>query len=296
MGFLHDALVDIVLTTPLVGATILFALGIVFIYRASRILNLAHGAMAMVPAYIFVSVSHHAGRFVALAAALGFGAALGLLMDRTVVRRLRSSSSLAQTVGTVGVLGLLLALAVEFWGTAPTEAKSLFPNHVFTLGFSRLTLGDLGLFVIALALSGVFLALFRFTDLGLAMTCAADNRTAARLMGIDPDRTTAVAWIFAGMLAALGGVLLGASNYFDPYRLALDVLPAFVVALLAGMDSMIGVVVGSVVVGLVLGIVPTLGSFGQVTGAPEVAIGVLAFAVMAMRGRRYALADSGGAL
>ena len=296
MSFLHDALVDIVLTTPKVGATILFALGIVFIYRASRILNLAHGAMAMVPAYIFISVSSRAGRFVGLVAALAMGAALGLVMDRTVVRRLRSSSALAQTVGTVGVLGLLLALAVEFWGTAPKEAPSIFPHHVFTIGFSRLTLGDIGLFVVALALSGIFLALFRFTDLGLAMTCAADNRTAARLMGIDPDRTTAIAWAFAGMLAALGGVLLGASNYFNPYLLALDVLPAFVVALLAGMDSMVGVVVGSVIVGLALGIVPTLGSFGHVTGAPEIAIGVLAFVVMAMRGRQYALADSGGTL
>lgn len=296
MGFLHKALVDIVLTTPTVGATILFALGIVFIYRASRILNLAHGAMAMVPAYIFISVSRHAGRFVGLVAALAFGAALGLLMDRTVVRRLRSSSSLAQTVGTVGVLGLLLALAVEFWGTAPQEAPSIFPNHVFMIGFSRMTLGDIGLFVMAVVLAGLFLALFRFTDLGLAMSCAADNRTAARLMGIDPDRTTAIAWMFAGILAALGGVLLGASNYFTPYTLALNVLPAFVVALLGGMDSIVGVVWASIVVGLVRGIVPTLGSFGQVSGATEVAIGILAFAVMAMRGRRYALADSGGSL
>jgi branched-chain amino acid transport system permease protein len=110
-------------------------------------------------------------------------------------------------------------------------------------------------------------------------------------MGIDPDRTTAIAWIFAGVLAALGGVLLGASTVITPYILALAVLPAFVAALLGGLDSVVGTVWGSVVVCVALGIVPTLGKFGQLEGAPEVAVGVVAFAAMALRGRRFALAD-----
>ena len=118
-------------------------------------------------------------------------------------------SATAQTVGTVGVLGLMIAMADRVWGTTPRRGVDVFPEHGFHIGNSVLHLGDIGLFVSALVLAGAFLALFQLTDLGLAMRCAADNRRAATLMGIDPDRTTAVAWFFAGGLAGLGGVLLG---------------------------------------------------------------------------------------
>ena len=68
-------------------------------------------------------------------------------------------------------------------------------------------------------------------------------------MGIDPDRTTMIAWMFAGILAAVGGVLLASSTVLHPYTLSLQVLPAFVAALIGGLDSVAGAVVGSVVVG-----------------------------------------------
>lgn len=294
--FFGDIVVNVVLTTPLVGAYMMFALGIVFIYRASKVLNLAHGAMAMFPAYLAYSLTGGIGVIAATVVALAAGAAMGLGVERTVVRRLRRASPTAQTVGTVGVLGLLIAIAVRIWGTAPIPAPSLFPEKRFEVGNSVLFLGDIGLFVAALALALGFMALFKYTDLGLAMRCAADNRRAAWLMGIDPDRTTAAAWIFAGLLAAFGGVLLAASTVLHPYVLALQVLPAFVAALIGGLESVEGAVVGSLVVGLTIGIVPVLGGIGSEAGAPQVALGVLAFAVMSMRGRRFSVADLSGGL
>ena len=131
------------------------------------------------------------------------------------------------------------------------------------------------------------------TDLGLDMRCAAENRRAARLMGIDPDRTTMIAWLFAGLLAAMGGVLLASSTNLHPYNLSLQVLPAFVAALIGGLDSVEGAVLGSVVVGLTLGIVPSLGGIGSQGGAPEVALAVVGFIVMALRGRRFSVAGAG---
>src|ERR1051326_1918388 len=101
--FLSDLLVNIVLTTPLVGAYTMFALGIVFIYRGSRVVNLAHGAMAMFPAYVAYSLARHVGVFPALLGALATGAALGWVVERGIVRRLRGSGATAQTVGTVAV-------------------------------------------------------------------------------------------------------------------------------------------------------------------------------------------------
>lgn len=298
INFAHDLFVNIVLTTPLVGAYMMFALGIVFIYRGSRVLNLAHGSMAMIPAYLAFQFTPSVGVIAATGIALAAGGALGLGIERLIVRRLRGASATAQTVGTVGALGLLIAIAVRKWGTTPTRGPSVFPEHTFHVGNSLLTLGDIGLFVTALGMAALFMALFKFTDLGLAMRCAADNRRAAWLMGINPDRTTSVAWLFAGLLAALGGVLLGASTNLHPYTLSLQVLPAFVAALIGGLESLPGALVGSVVVGLTVGIVPTItvGGIGRQVGASQLALTVLAFVVMSLRGKRFSLADTSSAI
>lgn len=294
--FLSDIAVKIVLTTPLVGAYTMFALGIVFIYRASRVLNLAHGAMAMFPAYVAFGLTGAIGVIPATVVALAFGGGLGVLVERSIVARLRQASPTAQTVGTVGALGLLIAIAVRIWGTTPTRGPSVFPERTYSVGNSILKLGDIGLFVMSLVVAIGFIALFRYTRLGLAMRCAADNRRAAWLMGINPDRTTSVAWLFAGLLAALGGVLLSSSTNLHPYNLSLQVLPAFVAALLGGLESLPGAVYGSLVVGLTLGIVPAFGDLGGQVGAPQVALSLLAFAVMSVRGARFSVSEASSAL
>ncbi|MCA1833974.1 MAG: branched-chain amino acid ABC transporter permease [Actinomycetota bacterium] len=291
MGFLRDLFVNVVLTTPLVGAYTMFALGIVFIYRGSRVLNLAHGAMAMFPAYIAYALTGVAGPYAGALIALAAGGVLGLSIERVLVRRLRPAGPTAQTVGTVAALGILIALAARIWGTTPIHAKGVFPDKSFAVGNSALSLGGIALFFIAIAVAGGFIALFRYTDLGLAMRCSADNRRAAALMGIDPERTTAVAWLFAGALAALGGVLLAASTNLHPYTLSLQVLPAFVAALIGGLENVSGALYGSILVGFTVGIVPSLGGIGKQTGAPQVALAFLAFIVMGMRGGRFAATD-----
>src|SRR4029077_2461939 len=141
-AFIHGLAVDIVLTTPLVGAYTMFALGIVLIYRSSKVLNLAHGAMAMVPAYVAYSLAPRTGLAGALAGALFIGVLLGALIERGVVRRLRSASATAQTVGTVGVLGLLIACAARGWGTTPVRGVDVFPDWSFPVGNTSLHLGE----------------------------------------------------------------------------------------------------------------------------------------------------------
>lgn len=291
MGFVRDVLVNVTLATPLVGAYAMFALGIVFIHRASKVLNLAHGAMAMFPAFVAYSLAPHTGVVVAALTALLCGGALGLGIERAVVRRLRKSSPTAQTVGTVAVLGLLISLAARIWGTTPLRAPSLFPDRTFRVGNASLSLAGIGLFVVAIVVALGFVAVFRYTDLGLAMRAAASNRRAAALMGIDPDRTTAVAWSFAGMLAALGGVLLAAATNLHPYILSLEVLPAFVAALIGGLESERGALMGAAIVGLTIGVVPSIQTFAHTTGAPQVALAVVAFMVMARRGQRFVATD-----
>lgn len=296
MDFLTDLGVKLVLTTPLVGAYVLFALGVVFIYRASKVLNLAHGSMAMIPAFLAHSLTGAVGVLPAALIAVACGGGLSVGVERIVVRRLRGASATAQTVGTAAVLGLFIAVAARIWGTSPIQGPSLFPERSWRIGNSAIDLGDIGLLVVALGLAAVFMALFRYTHIGLAMRCAADNRQAAWLMGINPDRTTAMAWFFAGLLAALGGVLLSSVTILHPYTLSLQVLPAFVAALIGGLESMSGAVYGSVIVGLTLGTIPALGGLGDQVGAPQVALALIAFVAMSLRGSRYSVADASGGL
>src|SRR5947208_8919998 len=129
-------LLSIFLSIPLIGAFVMFALGISAIYRASRVLNLAHGAMAMIPAYVFYTLVAKAGvpMPLALLLAVASGAVLGVGVERIFVRRLRAQGPTAQTVGTVAVAGLLIALAAKVWGTTPVIAPAVFPQGTLSVG------------------------------------------------------------------------------------------------------------------------------------------------------------------
>jgi len=292
----------LLLSVPFVGAYAMFALGITVIYRASRVLNLAHGAMAMIPAYVLYTLTNaHVPLVAGLPVSVASGAVLGVAVERVFVRRLRRQGPTAQTVGTVAVTGLLIALAGKLWGTTPHIAPQVFPRGFVTVAGTALRWGDIGLFVTGVGVSLGLFAFFKFTQVGLAMRGAAENRRAASLMGIDPDLTAAAAWALGGGLAALGGVLLAAVTDLDPYNLSLQVLPAFVAALLGGLESLAGGLVGAVIAGVVFGLVPLLrglpvvGRVMSYSGASQLLLALLAMVVMAVRGRRFAAGDGGEA-
>lgn len=292
MDVLVDVGASLLLATPLVGAYALFALGLVVIYRASRILNLAHGAMAMLPAYLAMQAEPAVGTYGAIAVAVVTGGLLGVVVERGVVRRLRSVSTTAQTVGTVAVLIVIVAAVARIWNTATLQGPSIFGNEAFVVAQARLSHNGLLLFAVAVVAAAAFFALFKLTSLGLAMRLAADNRMAAGLMGVNPEATTIAAWAIAGAFAGLGGVLLGGFQGLHPYVLSLQVLPAFVAALIGGMESPTGALVGSGVVGVAIGIVPVLPGIGGQLGAPQLILVLLAFGVMLARGERLQAADT----
>ncbi|HEX6489041.1 MAG TPA: ATP-binding cassette domain-containing protein [Candidatus Dormibacteraeota bacterium] len=290
--FLSSLLVDAVLSLPQITVFLLYAIGIVVIYRASRVLNLAHGVMAMTPAYVFYSLALRMPPWIAFVLAVAFGGLLGVVTERLVVRRLRPQGPTAQTVGTVAVFGLLIALVAKVYGTAPLVTKSLFPSGTIPISYTGLSYGQAIVFVASLGIAAMMFALFRFTDLGLAMRGAADNRRGAQLMGIDVERTTMLAWALGGGLAAVAGVFVGSLTNIHPYTLSFQVLPAFVVALLGGLESLPGTVWGSAVVGLAQGEVqalstlPLIGPLATSTGFSDLFLMVVTFIVMALRGAR----------
>ena len=296
-------LLYVVSSLPLVGAYILLGMGITVIYQASRVLNLAHGAMAMLGAYTTYQVSQAHGMPVVASVLAGVmaGALLGLLVERVFIRRLRPAGPTTQTVGTVAALTFAIAAAARLWGTLPVQPPSVMPSRVIHIGSGFVSWQQLGIFPVGLIGGGLLFALFRYTDIGLAMRGAAQNRRGAALRGVDPNLTSAMAWAIGGALAGVTGILLAGATALDPYNISLGVLPAFVAALIGGLDSMPGVCLGAAIIGLTQGMVPWLGvvlpkasGIVQGQGAPELVLGVLALVVMATRGVRLAASDVRG--
>lgn len=291
-------LTQLVLATPLVAAYTLFALGIVLIYRASRVLNLAHGVMAMFPAYVSLEL-RDAGLPVlpGIVAGVVAGAVMGAGVEGVFVRRLRRVSPTAQTVGTVAVYGLVVAVTARLFGSAPRRPGGILPEGRVGVGASGISYDEIGLMVVAGALTVALFALFKFTALGLAMRGSASNRAAAALMGIDPDRTTRIAWMLGGGLAAVAGIMLSVTSALDPFGFPLQALPGFVAALIGGIGSMPGALAGAAVVGFAagavpgLGVIPPLSGFSASIGAAQVVLALVAFVVMARRGERLAVGD-----
>jgi ABC-type branched-subunit amino acid transport system ATPase component/ABC-type branched-subunit amino acid transport system permease subunit len=195
------------------------------------------------------------------------------------------------------VFGLVVAFTAKVFGTEPVRPPSIFPDKTIVFGGSGISYGQIGLIGTSIVLTAGLFALFKFSRLGLAMRGAASNRTAAALMGVNPDRTTQVAWMIGGALAGVAGILLSAVTTLDPYNFPLQALPGFVAALIGGLGSMPGALVGAVVVGLTIGIAPGLsglpliGSFFAAVGSAQLLLTIVAFVVMAMRGERLAASD-----
>lgn len=291
-------LLFLLLSLPLIGAYAIFTLGLVVIYRASKVLNLAHGAMAMVPAYVMHTLLEWSIPL-ALALPLGVlaGGALGWLIERVFVRPLRGVSTTAQTVGTVAALGLLVALAGKIWGTGGRAGNPVFPEGQITIADSGIRYGDLGLFVVMLVVAGGLYLLLQRTGVGLAMRGAADNARAAALMGVNPQLATSAAWVLGGATAAIAGILLAAVTVLHPVVLSLQAVPALVAALIGGLGSLPGALVGAAIVGGTLGLVPAIGALQEIEGSAQLLLAILAFGVMAARGERYVATDvRGGAL
>lgn len=293
---MSNLLLILLLSLPLIGAYAIFSLGLVVIYRASKVLNLAHGAMAMFSAYLFHGfIDWGLPMPVALVAAITAGGGLGWGIERAFVRPLRSISTTAQTVGTVAALGLLVSGAGKIWGTGGRQASRVFPEGQLSVSSSGIRYGELGLFVVMLLVAGGLYLLLQRTGVGLAMRGAADNARAASLMGVNPQLATSGAWVLGGVTAAIAGVLLGAVTILHPVVLSLQAVPALVAALIGGLGSLPGAVIGAAIVGGTLGLVPAFSSLSRIQGAGPLLLAILALAVMASRGERYVATDVRGA-
>jgi branched-chain amino acid transport system permease protein len=233
------------------GVYSLIALGFVLIYKATDVLNLAHGELLLVGAYVSYALIAQIGLPLPLAllGTFAFAIVLGLAIERLALRPLIGEPVISVIMVTIGLAILLRALVVLVWGSEYRVYPQVLPKESLHLG--PVTIGQefVWSFVIAAALVALFGALFRYTKMGIAMRAVADDQQAALSMGINVRAVFAMSWVVAALVASVGGMLL-ASIQGVGVLLATLGLKALPVAIVGGLDSIIGAAVGGIIVGV----------------------------------------------
>lgn len=235
----------------------LLGAGLVAVYRGTRVINFAHGAMAMFATYIFVTVEDR-GTPVVIAVLVGvlFGIVLGVLVDLLVMRPLAGHSYLARIIATLGILYVLQSLAlVLFNGGQSRAVKAIFPRGGYHAGLVSVSNADIGVAVTAFGLAAGLTLFYRYTRFGTAIRAVSNSREAATLVGIRVNWVTAASWAIGGGTGALAGILLSPSLALDTYTLTLLVVQGFAAALTGRLESLAGALAGGIGLGIVTGLV-----------------------------------------
>jgi len=231
------------------------ALALVMIWRATRIVNYAQGAMAMFTTYIaLVVIQHGVPYWFAFAIALAAGLVLGAVTERVLVRPVESRSPLSAVILTLGVLILLEAVAPMLFGGQTQSFPAPVSNIDILVGKTDLYFSPFALLTVGavLLMMLVFFIVFQRTTLGLRMRAAAFNPEIARILGIRVGRMLTLGWGLAALLGALAGMLTAPAIFLYPTNMDEVLVFGFTGAIIGGLDSPVGAVVGAVSVGLVL--------------------------------------------
>ncbi|WP_026454931.1 branched-chain amino acid ABC transporter permease [Saccharomonospora iraqiensis] len=232
-----------------------FALALVLIWRSTRVINFAQGAMGMFTTYLALMLIENGQPYwVGFAAALVGGLLLGATVERVVIRPVEGGPELNAVIVTLGLFIALQALAAVLFGStyesfpAPFALRG-FDLNGFTVAFTPFSVFVIGsVLVVMLALVG----LFRFTDLGLKMRASAFSQEVSRLLGVRVGRMLTLGWAFAAVVGSLAGLLIAGGSLVHPAYMEPIIVFGFVAAVLGGLDSPGGSVVGGLLIGLAL--------------------------------------------
>lgn len=234
------------------GVYALVALGLVLIYKSSRIFNFAQGHLMMVGAFITWWFVENLGFdvWIAFGAAIAVTALLGLGVERVALRPLIGQPILATIMMTLALSQVLQGATILFFGASDRALPNLFPLQPVIIGDMRLKLNLVMAFLVAMLGYISFVVFFRFTKAGLAMRAAAEDHQLAQSVGLSVPRIFGLAWMIAGLVAAIGGVLLASISGLS-LVLSLIALKAFAAVLFGGLESVPGAIIGGLTVGVI---------------------------------------------
>jgi len=257
------------------------ALGLVLIWRATRVVNFAAGGMAMICAFIAFSVINGGGSYwLGFLVALASGLVIGAVVERVIIRPVESKPPLNAVIVTFGLLILLEAIAGMIWGENSRSLPSHFSIRGLQVGGTTIALSPFDVFVISsvVVVTILLAVLFRATNVGLRMRTAAFQPEVARLLGVRVGRMLTLGWALASLVGALAGVLVAPKVFLSPNMMDAPLVYGFTAAVIGGLDSPVGAVVGGLAIGLVTSYVggwSTLGPSLEVMGALVLLVGVL---------------------
>ncbi|RFB83909.1 branched-chain amino acid ABC transporter permease [Rhizobium leguminosarum bv. trifolii] len=227
----------------------LVAIGFVLIYKTSGVLNFAQGAMLLFAALTFVSLVERGVPF-ALALILTFAVMvlIGIAIERTVLRPLTNKPPITLFMATLGLSYIIEGAAQLIWGTQVHGLELGIEDIPFDVGGIFISQFDLFAAAVAAAMVAALSAFFRYTRIGLAFRAVADDQFAALAVGLKLPWIWATVWAAAGVVALVAGLLWGARLGVQ-FSLSLVVLKALPVLVLGGFDSILGAIVGGLLIG-----------------------------------------------
>lgn len=231
----------------------LSALGFVMIFKSSSVLNLAHGELLAIGAFMFLVLSAWANLpiLVAFALTLVGTFALGFVVERLFLRPLIGESLIEVIMLTLGLgimfKGLLLFI---FGGDIHDYPKFLPEGLSIQLGTIQIPPVNVASFIIGILFLILFGFFFKYSSQGIYMRSVADNQPAALSLGVHVRRVFALSWAIAFIVAAMSGIILGIINGINVHELSAIGLKVFPVVILGGLDSIGGAILGGLIIGL----------------------------------------------
>jgi branched-chain amino acid transport system permease protein len=252
------------------------ALALVLIYRATEVINFAQGEMAMSTTYIAYQLtlwglSYWAAFFATLAIAFVYG----VVVEVAVIRPVQHKSVLAVVIVTIGLFILIDGLVSWKWGADLKFMPAPFGNAVYRAGGVTFARQDIGTFIVTIASVVLLWLLFQFTKLGLAMRAAALRPASASLVGVRVNWMLAIGWGLAAVLGGVAGLMTEPTTFLIPTMMQPILLYAFAAAVLGGLESPAGAVIGGLALGVFLNLVGQYWGFATAELRLPIAFAVL---------------------
>ncbi|MEG0786655.1 MAG: branched-chain amino acid ABC transporter permease [Comamonas sp.] len=234
------------------GLYALAALAFVLVYKATRVVNIAIGELLMMGAYLFFTFAAMWALplWVAIPAAVLASGALGALIERTIIRPLLGEPPISVFMVTVGLASVLIGIVEMIWTADQRRLPDFMPTQPIMIGEAFLAPKVFWGAVIALVFIAAVLLVFRFWRGGVALRATASDQAAAYSVGINVPRVFSLAWVVSAMIAAVSGIIVGSIGGLSS-NMGVFGLSVLVVVIVGGLDSVLGALVGGLVIGLV---------------------------------------------